>query len=81
MPTADIFRADPRTGIIQEQDIEIVFEQFQTLMNKIGSQFTGRKQEYFFKLLDECSIDRFQALSTENSKITIYNVREAEIML
>lgn len=74
-----MFSADARTGVIQ--DINIAFEQFQTRMAEIGNQYTGAKQKYFLKLLDECSIDRFKALSTESGRLTIYGVREAETML
>ena len=79
VPTAEMFSTDARTGVIQ--DINIAFEQFQTRMTEIGNQYTGAKQKYFLKLLDECSIDRFKTLSTENGILTIYGVREAETML
>ena len=79
IPTAEMFSADAKTGVIQ--DINIAFEQFQTRMAEIANQYTGAKQKYFLKLLNECSIDQFQALSTESSMLTIYGVREAETML
>ncbi len=50
-------------------------------MTEIGNQYTGAKQKYFLKLFDDCSIDRFKALSTESRILTIYGVREAETML
>ena len=50
-------------------------------MTQIGSNYTGKKQEYFFEQLNQCDIERFKALSTEKGRITIYNVREAETML
>lgn len=79
VPTAEMFNADARNEVIQ--DINIAFEQFQTRMTEIANQYTGEKQKDFLKLFDECSIDRFQALSTESGKLTIYGVREAETML
>jgi len=79
VPTAEMFSADARTGVIQ--DINIAFKQFQTRMTEIGNQYTGGKQKYFLKLLDECSIDRFKALSTESGRLTIFGVREAGTML
>ena len=79
VPTADMFGADEKTGLIQ--DINIAFKQFRTRMTEISNQYTGEKQKYFLKLLDECSIDRFQALSIESGRLTIYGVREAETML
>jgi len=79
VPTAEMFSADARTGIIQ--DINIAFEQFQTRMAEIANQYTGAKQKYFLKRLYECSIDRFKALSTESGMLTIYGAREAETML
>ena len=45
VPTADMFSADARTGLIQ--DINIAFKQFQTRMTEIGNQYTGGKQKYF----------------------------------
>jgi hypothetical protein len=44
-------------------------------MTEIGNQYTGAKQKYFLKLLDECSIDRFKALSTENGRLTMAFVK------
>ena len=38
-------------------------------------------QRCFLKLLDECSIDRFKALSTENGRLRVYDVREAKSVL
>ena len=78
-PTPDLFSADSVTGEIQ--NIHIAFKQFQTRMAEIGNQYIGEKQKYFLKLLDECSIDRFKALSIERGRLTISGVREAETML
>jgi len=50
-------------------------------MTQIGSNYTGKKQEYYFEQLNQCDIERFKALSTEKGRITIYNLREAETML
>ncbi len=80
LPTAEMFTADPISGIIQ--DSTIAFEQFRARMIEIGNHYTDIiKQKYFLKLLDECSINRFEALSTEMGRFTIYGVREAETML
>lgn len=50
-------------------------------MTQIGSNYNGKKQEYFFEQLNQCDIERFKALSTEKGRTTIYNVRETETML
>ena len=51
-------------------------------MTEIGNHYTDIiKQKYFLKLLDECSMNRFEALSTEMGRFTIYGIREAETML
>ena len=78
-PTPNLFAADSVTGEIQ--DINIAFNQFKERMTQIGSNYTGKKQEYFFEQLNQCDIERFKALSTEKGRITIYNVRECETML
>ena len=78
-PTPNLFAADSVTGEIQ--NINIAFNQFKERMTQIGSNYTGKKQEYFFEQLNQCDIERFKALSTEKGRITIYNVREAETML
>lgn len=78
-PTPNLFAADSVTGEIQ--NINIAFNQFKERMTQIGSNYTGKKHEYFFEQLNQCHIDRFKALSTEKGRITIYNVREAETML
>ena len=78
-PTPVLFAADSVTGEIQ--NINISFNQFKERMTQIGSNFTSKKQEYFFEQLNQCDIERFKALSTERGEITIYNVREAEAML
>jgi hypothetical protein len=78
-PTSDLFSADSVTGDIQ--NINSAFNQFKQRMTKIGNQYTGEKQEYFFEQLNQCEIDRFKALSTEKGIIRIENVREAETML
>jgi hypothetical protein len=79
VPTPSIFSADYVSGEIQ--NIHIAFNQFKQRMTQIGNQYIGEKREYFFKQLNQCSIDRFKALSTEIGKLTIYGVREAETML
>ena len=78
-PTPNLFAADSVTGEIQ--NIDIAFNQFKERMTQIGSNYTGKKQEYFFEQLNQCDIERFKALSTEKGRITIYNVREAETMV
>ena len=78
-PTSNLFGADSITGEIQ--DINIAFKQFKERFIKIGSNYSGKKQEYFFQQLNQCDIERFKSLSTEKDKITIHNVREAETML
>jgi hypothetical protein len=78
-PTPNLFAADSKTGDIQ--NINIAFNQFKERMTQIGSNYTGKKQEYFFEQLHQCDIERFEALSTENGKIKIYGVREAETMV
>jgi hypothetical protein len=78
-PTPNLFASDSVTGEIQ--NINIAFNQFKERMTQIGSNYTGKKQEYFFEQLNQCDIERFKALSTEKGRITIYNVREAETML
>ena len=77
--TAERFSADPVTGEIQ--DINVAFNHFRRRMTQIGNTYTGEKQEYFFKQLDQCEIDRFKFMSTEKGRTTIYGVREAETML
>ena len=79
VPTADLFSADSVTGDIQ--NINIAFNKFKQRMTQIGNQYTGKKQEYFFEQLNQCEIQQFQALSTENGSIKIGNVREAETLL
>jgi hypothetical protein len=44
-------------------------------MTEIGNQYTDAKQKYFLKLLDECSIDQFKALSTESGRLTMAFVK------
>ena len=78
-PTSNRFSADPFTGKIQ--NINIAFNQFKERMTQIGNQHTGEKQKYFFEQLNKCGIDRFQAMSTENGRLTISGVREAETLL
>lgn len=78
-PTPNLFAADSITGEIQ--NINIAFNQFKERMAQIGSNYTGKKQEYFLEQLNQCDIERFTALSTEKGRITIYNVREGETML
>ena len=78
-PTSNLFAADSVTGEIQ--NINIAFNQFKKRMTQIRSNYTGKKQEYFFEQLNQFDIERFKALSTEKGRITIYNVREAETML
>lgn len=78
-PTPNLFASDSVTGEIQ--NINIAFNQFKERMTQIGSNYTGKKQKYFFEQLNQCDIERFKALSTEKGRITIYNVREAETML
>lgn len=50
-------------------------------MTKVGNQFTGEKQKAFMKKLSECTLDRFQTLSTEGGRFTVSGVREAETAL
>jgi len=50
-------------------------------MTQIGSNYIGKKQEYFFEHLNQRDIERFKALSTEKGRITISRVREVETML
>lgn len=69
-PTSNLFSADSITGNIQ--DIDVAFNHFKERMTQIGNQYTGEKKEYFFEQLNQCDIERFQALSTENGRLTIY---------
>lgn len=50
-------------------------------MIEIGNQYDGTKKKYFFKPLDNCLLQSFKELSTENGRLTIYGVREAESMI
>ena len=77
--TSDLFSADSKSQKII--DIKIAYNEFKRRMTEIGNQYTGEKQNYFFKQLNHCELDRFKALSTENNQITLTNVREAEAML
>jgi len=79
IPTAKMFTADLDSGIIE--DINIAFEQFQKRIIEIGNRYSGTKKKYFLKFLNQCSIDRFKNMSTEKGLLTIYGVREAEMML
>jgi hypothetical protein len=74
-----LFSADSVTENVQ--NINTAFNQFKQRMTQIGNQYIGKKREYFFKQLNQCGIDRFKALSTENGLLSIYGVREAETML
>jgi hypothetical protein len=50
-------------------------------MTEIANQYNGTKRKYFLEQLNDCTIDRFESLSTERGKVTITGVREAETML
>lgn len=78
VPTPQRFSANQDEVI---QNINIAFKQFKERMTQIGNQHTGEKQKYFFEQLNKCGINRFQAMSTENGRLTIVGVREAETML
>jgi hypothetical protein len=50
-------------------------------MTEIANRYSGTKRKYFLEQLNACTIDRFESLSTEDGKVTIVGVREAETML
>lgn len=78
-PTASLFSTNSVTGEIQ--NVTIAFKYFKERMEYIGNQYTGETRENFFQQLNDCPIDRFEGLSTEKGRMTIYGVREAEVML
>ena len=76
-PTPELFSADAQGYI---QNVDVAFNYFKERITQIGNQYTGEKREYFFEQLNKCNMDRFKAMATEKGKMTIYNVREAEIL-